>query len=201
MMDIAAQIAAVTRAVQQTGESVGVLLTRRYRADAADVWDAITDPDRVARWFLPLSGDLRPGGTFQLEGNAGGDILHCEPPTLLRVTFGGPTSVVEVRLSTHGDETELVLEHTVPIELAGGAAGSLYVGPGWDGAVLALGLYLAGEVIDDPVAAGNSAEAQQFSLASIEAWTAVAAETASAEEVAAARAAAVAQFSPDLNAS
>ena len=57
-----------------------VLLGRRYNAPIEDVWDACTDPSRIGRWFLPVTGDLRSGGTYQLEGNAGGEILRCEPP-------------------------------------------------------------------------------------------------------------------------
>ena len=48
------------------------------------MWDACTDPERIGRWFLPVSGDLRLGGRYQLEGNAGGEILRCEPPTCSR---------------------------------------------------------------------------------------------------------------------
>ncbi|HWO60033.1 MAG TPA: SRPBCC domain-containing protein, partial [Umezawaea sp.] len=149
-------------------------------------------PDRIKRWFLPVSGELRAGGTFQLEGNAGGDILTCDPPTLLKLTFGGPTSLVELRLTATGDEdTTLELAHTVPIEMAGSGAGALYVGPGWDGAFLALALFLDGETTDDPAAAANSPEAQEFSRRSVHAWaaavetsgTATAAETTAATEM------------------
>ncbi|MFD9741876.1 SRPBCC family protein [Umezawaea sp. NPDC059074] len=204
MIDIAAQLKAIHREVgkrpAESGELVSVLLRRSYDAAIDDVWDALTDPDRVKRWFLPLSGDLRVGGSFQLEGNAGGDILTCEPPRLLKVTFGGPTSVVELRLSSDGDDdTVLELDHTVPVEFAGSGAGALYVGPGWDGAFLALALFLAGEIADDPVAAANSPEGQEFSRQSVHAW-ATAAEvsgTATAEEIAAATAASLAQFDPD----
>ena len=84
IIDIAEQIGAISREVSQqhteSGETVAVTLERRYYADQADVWQAITDPDRVRRWFLPLTGDLREGGNFQLEGNASGDIMTCEPP-------------------------------------------------------------------------------------------------------------------------
>ena len=61
------------------GEGRTVVLRRRYPAAVEDVWDAITDPERIGRWFLPVDGDLRPGGHYQLEGNAGGTILRCEP--------------------------------------------------------------------------------------------------------------------------
>jgi hypothetical protein len=155
----------------------------------------------MKRWFLPVSGNLREGGDFQLEGNAGGRILRCDPPRLLRVTFGSETSIVEVRLTPTGDEeTSLELEHTVPIALAGSGAGALYVGPGWDGTVMALGLYTAGVITDDPVAAASSPEALEFSRQSVVAWTAAIREsgTADGEEIDAAIAASMAQFAPDL---
>jgi uncharacterized protein YndB with AHSA1/START domain len=204
MIDIVRQLTVIHREVSkgptEGGEGVRVLLRRQYDAPIEDVWDAVTDPDRVKRWFLPLSGDLRVGGAFQLEGNAGGEILICEPPRLLKVTFGGPASLVELRLSADGDDrTVLELEHTVPIEMAGSGAGALYVGPGWDGMLLALGLFLNGEVTGDPVAAANSAEGQEFSRQSVQAWvTAIELSgTASTDEIAAATAVSLAQFAPD----
>ena len=181
MIDIVQQISAISREVATGEETAAVTLQRRYPAAVADVWEAITDPDRVRRWFLPLTGDLRPGGTFQLEGNAGGDILSCEPPEHLAVTFGGETSLVDVRLSAEGEQTLLILEHSVPLSLAGSAAGALYVGPGWDGALMGVALYLDGKVAEDPVAAANSPEAQQFCVESIDAWTAAVEATGSAD--------------------
>jgi uncharacterized protein YndB with AHSA1/START domain len=184
------------------GEIVTVLLRRAYLANIEDVWDAITDPDRMKRWFMPVTGDLREGGTFQLEGNAGGQILNCDRPRRLKVTFGAETSLVEVRLAADGnDHTTLELEHSVPLEMAGSGAGSLYVGPGWDGALLGLGQFLRGEVADDPVAAANSPETQKFSKESIHVWTATveASGTATSEEIVAAVKASEAQFTPDLS--
>jgi hypothetical protein len=46
------------------------VLRRTYDAPIEDVWDACSDPDRLKRWFSPVSGDLRLGGRFQIEGNA-----------------------------------------------------------------------------------------------------------------------------------
>ena len=204
MIDIARQIAAIGRYVELSGatggETVKVTLERRYQADLADVWDALTDADRISRWMLPITGDLREGGTFSLEGNASGDILTCHEPDHLVITFGGPTSVVDLRLTAEGDQTLLSFDHSVPLELAGGTGGALYVGPGWDGALLALGLYLAGELADDPIAAANSTEGQQFSAASLDAWVEVleASGTADAETIAEAKQVSLAQFAPDL---
>ncbi|HEV8192373.1 MAG TPA: SRPBCC family protein [Ktedonobacterales bacterium] len=205
MIDIVSQLNALYRKVEQlptadgSGERVSVLLRRGYDAPIGDVWDAVTQPDRIKRWFMPISGELRVGGSFQLEGNAGGEILTCEPPRLLRVTFGGPTSVVEVRLTAQGDsDTVLELEHTVPIEMAQSGAGALYVGPGWDGALLGLGLFLGGEAVADPVAAASSPQAQEFSKQSVHTWAAVvqASGTATAEQVAAAFEVSLGQFAP-----
>lgn len=166
------------------------MIRRTYDAGIADVCERLTDPDRMKRWFLPISGDLRVGGSFQLEGNAAGDILRCEPPRLLQVSFGGPTSLVELRLAPEGeDRPRLELEHTVPID----------VGPGWDGGFVALDLYLRGEISDAPVAAASSPEGQELSKRSVDAWLAVlqASGTATADEIAAAAQMALAQFAPD----
>jgi uncharacterized protein YndB with AHSA1/START domain len=204
IIDIAKEIGAISRHVRQQhterGEVVAVTLQRHYAADVADVWQAITDPDRVRRWFLPLTGDLREGGNFQLEGHAGGDIVTCEPPRHLVVTFGGESSIVEVVLAGEGDETMLTLNHSVPIELAGNGAGALYVGPGWDGALLGIALHLAGDGTGDPVAAANSPEVQDFNVSSIREWVAAieASGTADADAISAAQQASLAQFAPDL---
>jgi uncharacterized protein YndB with AHSA1/START domain len=203
VIDIINQIEAIDRDVSTRegadGEEVAVLIRRSYDAPNTDVWDALTDPERVKRWFYPVSGDLRAGGTFQLEGNAGGEIVSCEPPRLLRVTFGGPTSLVELRLSSDGeDRTVLELEHTVPIAMAMNGAGALYTGPGWDGAFVSLDLYLHGVVADDPIAAANSPEALELSRQSVHAWIAAveASGTATADEIAVAAEMSFATFAP-----
>jgi uncharacterized protein YndB with AHSA1/START domain len=204
IIDIAEQIGATSREVSrqhtESGETVAVTLQRRYLADPADVWEAITDPERVRRWFMPLTGDLREGGNFQLEGNASGDILKCEPPRHLMVTFGGASSIVDVQLSGESQQTLLKLTHSVPIELAGSGAGALYVGPGWDGALMGIAVYLAGEVTEDLVAAANSPQIQDFNVSSIKEWVASieASGTADADAISAAQQVSLAQLAPDL---
>jgi len=203
MIDTTSQIDTINRQVAtkeaESGEVVSVLLRRSYDTSIEDVWSAVTDPVRIKRWFMPVSGDLREGGDFALEGNASGRILRCDPPTLLRTTFGDESSIVEVRLTATGkDGTTLELEHTVPMAMAGSGAGALFVGPGWDGAVMGLGLYLSGTFTGDPVAAANSPEVIAFNAMSIEKWSSVvhASGTATAEELMAGVEAARAQFTP-----
>jgi uncharacterized protein YndB with AHSA1/START domain len=206
MIDIASHRNAISRKVEVLppadglGERVSVLLRRAYDAPIGDVWGALTESERIKRWFMPISGELHVGGSFQLEGNAGGEVLACEPPRRFRVTFGGPTSLVEARLTAQGESGALLeLEHTVPIEMAQSGAGALDVGLGGDSALLGLDLFLRGEAIGDPVAAANSSEAVEFSRQSVLAWAEVVKEsgTASAEELAAATEVSLAQFAPD----
>src|SRR5829696_9345065 len=94
------------------GDGHTVELARAYDAPVEDLWDACTRPERIVRWFLPVSGDLSPGGRYQLEGNAEGEILACEPPSRLSVTweYGGGISWVDVHLAPDGSGgTELRL--------------------------------------------------------------------------------------------
>jgi uncharacterized protein YndB with AHSA1/START domain len=62
-----------------------------YDTTVEDLWEATTTPERLARWFLPVEGDLKLGGRYQLKGNAGGTITRCDPPEALDLTweFGG----------------------------------------------------------------------------------------------------------------
>jgi uncharacterized protein YndB with AHSA1/START domain len=178
-IDIARHIGAVTREVQareHEGRPARVVLaTRIYDSPVDDVWDAVTNPERIPRWFLPVSGDLRPGGRFQLQGNAGGEITLCEPPRNLGVTweFGGGVSWVNVRLAEEGHSTRLELEHIAHDDEFWEQFGPGATGVGWDGALMGLGLYLDTGVANDPEASAAwmaSEEGIAFMRGSSEAW-------------------------------
>lgn len=198
MFDMVEELAAIHRGVVRdgTGDTVSVALTRTYDADAEDVWDALTNPERLPRWFYPVTGELEVGGDFQFQGNAGGEILRCDRPSWLQVSFGGPDSIVDVRLVAIDDRTTVELVHTVPLAMAGSGAGALFVGPGWDGAMLGLGIHLRGEAVGNPLEAANSPEVIEFNRGSISRWTEAieSSGTASADEIAGARDVAVAQY-------
>src|SRR5215510_6904531 len=78
-----------------------VIAVRTYDTTVDDLWEAITNRERLVRWFLPIEGDLRVGGRYQLKGNASGTITRCDRPEALDLTweFGGATTWVNLRLA------------------------------------------------------------------------------------------------------
>ena len=148
-LDIARQIGAVFREVKSRDHegrpARAVIAARTYDTDVADVWDALTDAERIPRWFLPITGDLRLGGRYQFAGNAGGEIQRCEPPRLLAVTweFGGSVSWVTIRLTDDpAGGTRLELEHIVPVGEFWDRFGPGAVGVGWDLGIMGLGRHI-----------------------------------------------------------
>ena len=183
MIDIVREIEAVEREVGTgripAGDGHRVRLRRTYDAPIDDVWDALTNPERIGRWFLPISGEFRLGGRYQFEGNAGGTILACDRPHRLRVSwvFGemaddAGASEVEVRLVPAGDDsTTFELEHTavVPDEMWA-EYGPGAVGVGWEQGLLGLALHLRGGSVGDPIAWQLSDEGRAYAGRSSQAW-------------------------------
>ncbi|HEY4616324.1 MAG TPA: SRPBCC domain-containing protein [Citricoccus sp.] len=212
MVDVQHQVQAVTRRYRtedREGEASHVqTLTQTYPAPLEDVWEAVTSGERIARWFLPVTGDLRRGGHYQLEGNAGGTILECTPPdgdtAGYRVTweFGGGVSWVSVRLQAEGDATQFELEHVARVaqmpEQMWDTYGPGATGVGWDGGLLGLGLHLgATEGSLSPAEAAAWAatdEGRAFYRASAQAWAAAHAESGADPELTARNAEATYSF-------
>jgi uncharacterized protein YndB with AHSA1/START domain len=151
MIDVAEQLNAVSRQIGSRvfgpGEARVLTITQTYAADADDVWDACTNPERIPRWFLPITGDLKVGGKYQLEGNAGGTVERCDPPKSFFVTweFDSQVSWLEVRLVPEAeDKTRVELEHIAHVsDDLWAQYGPGAVGIGWDSALLGLALHLA----------------------------------------------------------
>jgi uncharacterized protein YndB with AHSA1/START domain len=159
-IEAAGLVAREIRTTERDGAATKVLIARRrYRADQADVWDALTSTERLPRWFQAVSGDLKVGGRYQFEAQAGGVIERCDAPDLLAVTweFGGGVSWLEVRLTAEDGGTVLELVHEAPVDPAMWAQyGPGAVGIGWDGLLHSLGHYL------DTTESLDSAEWEQW---------------------------------------
>jgi len=121
-----------------TGRLFGndLVLTRTFRAPAADVWASLTDPERTARWFGPWKGDAAPGATIQVqlmqeESQPWMDfrIDACEPPRRLAISAVDDHGSwhLDLVLTEDGDVTELrFTQHLTD------TAGVGEIGPGWE---------------------------------------------------------------------
>ncbi len=196
-LDIAGNLGAVVRSVSevevegQPGRAI--TLDRSFATTVDDLWDALTNGERIPRWFLPISGELALGGRYQFEGNAGGVITECERPSRLTLTweFGGDVSWVEVRLSDDGPgNARLTLTHTMRLSDQWETFGPGATGVGWEGGLLGLALHVEGpdEPALDEASFTASEEGKAFYAGSSVAWGEAA--IASGGDPAAARAAA-----------
>jgi uncharacterized protein YndB with AHSA1/START domain len=120
----------VLGSLRSAGGAGVVRIEDRYDTDIDDLWSAVTEPERLVRWWGRVEGDLRPGGQLRLfVESAGlestGHVAACEPPRHFRVTSresdeswaaGSPDapppfdSVIDVTLTPAGDQTTLVIE-------------------------------------------------------------------------------------------
>jgi uncharacterized protein YndB with AHSA1/START domain len=103
-----------------------VRMEDRFDTDIDDVWSALTDPRRLARWMGEVEGDLRLGGEYHFRffasGSEGtGRVEGCEPPRrlLLAHGLGEPyEKVIEIMLTADGDQTILIVEERgMPLDL------------------------------------------------------------------------------------
>jgi uncharacterized protein YndB with AHSA1/START domain len=107
--------------LRMDGVRRAVRFEHRYDATPAEVWSALTEPSRLARWLADAELDLRVGGEYVLrfsgedEGQTTtGEVLALEPERLLELTWLSPgedDSVVRFELRPDGDGTILVLDH------------------------------------------------------------------------------------------
>lgn len=141
-----------------SADGAGVVrIEDRYDTTIDDLWEAITDPARLARWYGEIDGDLRPGGKFRTyqasnDLESTGQVEACEPPQRLRITSretdesyqrgeGVPPydGIIEATLTADGDQTVLVIEtRGMPLDKIA------FYGAGWQIHAENLAAYLAG---------------------------------------------------------
>lgn len=198
-VDIGHQLDAVDRRVGRAerpdgSETTVVSVQQTYDAPRGEVWDACTNGERIPRWLMPITGDLREGGRYQLHGNASGTVLACEPERSFSVTweYGGEVTWVDVRLDGPDDgPTTVLVEHVAPADAERWAQfGPGAVGIGWDMMILGLAQHLAGGTMtpDEGMRWAASDEGRTFTRVSGERW--LEAQVASGEDPVAAREAA-----------
>jgi len=96
-----------------------VRIEDRFDTDIDDLWSALTEPRRLARWLGEVEGDLRLGGDFRARFFASGwegtgHVEACEPPRRLLLQTMQPgmpdEHFIEVTLAADGDHTMLAWE-------------------------------------------------------------------------------------------
>jgi uncharacterized protein YndB with AHSA1/START domain len=137
--------------LQPGGSAGGARFERTFATTVEELWSCLVLPERLNRWFAPVSGDLRPGGSYLIEfsdaDRTTGEVLVCEPPRRLELTWRFPdqsVSLVRAELRAEGAAAVLSLEHTgLPLsQLAG-------YGAGWQAYLEALDADLAGAPATD----------------------------------------------------
>ncbi len=176
MVEVAQQIEAVRRRVGSSSggaaEDRVLTLALELPTTPARLWAALTTPRRLARWFLPVTGDLRAGGRFALQGNAAGTIERCDPGAGFRATweFEGDVGWIDVGVGPAADGARLTLVHRPgTADDAWARFGPAATGIGWDLSLLGLALHLV------PGGAGDWAgeeDGARFVELSGEAWRA-----------------------------
>ncbi|MGX7682042.1 SRPBCC domain-containing protein [Jatrophihabitans sp. DSM 45814] len=139
------------------GEARCAVFRRTYDAPIEDVWDACTNPARLRRWYAPVEGDLKVGGSFSQGDFGPGKVIRCEAPNLLTVALGGVDPApdeIELRLSVgENGATVLEFEHATTIdthEIGGQIFDAVYcMGGGYGPRLVTLDLHLRGELGDD----------------------------------------------------
>jgi uncharacterized protein YndB with AHSA1/START domain len=123
-----------------SAEGKGIVrMEDRFDTDIDDVWSALTDPSRLARWYGEVEGDLRLGGEYRVRLFASGwegtgRVEACEPPQRLLVRIKDADEPneqdIEAILTADGDQTIVAWEERgMPLDLlsAYGAGVQLHV--------------------------------------------------------------------------
>ena len=104
--------------ITRSGDDAEVVFDRVYDTDAADLWETLTDPERLARWFARVDGDLREGGRFTIHFDDDDvpecRITSCDAPRGYRWEWSHAThtSLVTVAVEPAGEGARLHLTHT-----------------------------------------------------------------------------------------
>lgn len=98
-----------------------VRFSRHYPVPRAELWSAITDPERTARWAFRTELEPRNGGTLRFDygeaGSAEGTVLVWDEPSVLEYEWGADTDMpwrVRFELTEDGDGTRLTFDHLLP---------------------------------------------------------------------------------------
>jgi uncharacterized protein YndB with AHSA1/START domain len=122
----------------RSADGAGVVrIEEHFAAGIDDLWAALTQGKRLARWYGAVEGELGAGGEFRARVYASGwegtgRVDECDPPLRFRVVSraaGEPNEdILEVTLNGVGDQTTLVVEQQgLPLDLLWAYAAGLQI--------------------------------------------------------------------------
>ena len=138
--------------VLRDDEGMRLEFRRVYDDSVADVWSALTEPDRMDRWIGRWTGDPASGSVLfamTAEGDVQPEpvtIVRCEPPKTLEVEMKTPDGPwqISVLLQDRDGGTELLFVQRMaePYDASS-------IGPGWQYYLDRLGAVVSGTAIPD----------------------------------------------------
>ena len=110
--------------IERTSDGGVIRFERHLPYAIRDVWNAITEPEQLAQWWLPFDAeitiDLREGGQMVFEGRDPDEpvtmtmtVLRVEAPMLLEHTHADPDSLVRWELEPTDAGCTLRISHYV----------------------------------------------------------------------------------------
>lgn len=174
-MNLAHQITAVNRTVTLDPSRQAITLEQIYPTSAEELWWTCTRPERLARWFEPVDGNLVVGGRYRLTSSGTvGTIERCDSPQLLVLTweYGGDISYVTLTIAEAPGGARLTIRHSAALDDHWATYGPASGGMGWDESLLALALLTSGRDADPEALQRllGSDEGRDFLATSARAW-------------------------------
>ena len=117
--------------IARVGTGFDLRFERILATDVDDLWSALSEPERLARWMNAFTGDLALGGTWHALLDDGSDyavgtVTACDPPRSFTTTWHAieeqPTELT-IMVDAVPDGARLTLVHV--------GVQSIYYGPGW----------------------------------------------------------------------
>ena len=139
----------ISRQVASFEQDLKPLRKVRLSCDLAEtkkvLWESLTDPEKLGKWFQHVTGDLKVGGRFQIQDNAAGSVVSCQSGEDFSITweFAGDTSWVDVSLvELDNGSIRLSISHTMNFSEHWTYYGPGATGVGWELSLYGLAFFL-----------------------------------------------------------